>query len=427
MAAVLELFTPTRTESGGSYTGWSYEKKVLYHSDTIGSLQGKTIAFDTKCTVIDNQAGSLTFTIKPDNPCYNSIFVRRSEVLLTINENPLWCGYVSKIQDNFYRQKTVTCTGCVLYLQDSILPTNLYRLPYNQSDRNMRSLLYGPQSGTAGQADYTGAGWIRQHSTQMGDCLWKRFTVPDISQVNDYCIRGVSDFSLVSLYSSDYVTPWTMLTKQIIEGSTVHIKPIYSVTPYGYVSKALVIYANDTAVMSHNPATKTIRFGKNLVDYAKTLTSDKVYSDIFPVGAEVEGDFDEIKNRVTIESVNSGLQYIENDDSVTSYGRIFTAKKYSDFKNISQAQSFRDSGLYELLSSRESIESLEVTAVDLYNLTNDSGVTKVCDTLRIYSEVHGIDTTLICTKAEYNIDNPKSSKLYFGKQKKKVSVYLKVA
>ncbi len=409
----LDLFTPNWDGSS-----WTYTTKLLHKSDS------DTYVLNGKCTVQDNSAGSLSFVILPNNPAYDDIYIRRSEITLTINDVCVFCGYVSKISTDFYKQKTVQVTGVLDYLKDSILLTNEYRPLFTDNKMNLWQFLYTEQSGSPGDAGYTGKGIIRQHNDMMGDCHWKKFQI-DTQTQNIISASGETSISFLDVYTSDYDKTLDFLQKKIFSGLNCHYKVIPSISN-NIVYKDIIVYTSDMAIFEHSGNDiKQIMFGQNLTDCKSTFSSDKLVTGIFPIGKEVEGDFESVKDHLTIASVNSGKKYIESEDSVALYGRIYSSQKYTDFKNVSEASSLKIKANTELQNNRFLIDSLEITAVDLHYLSNNSAVTQLYDVLHIKSGVHKLDTNLICTKIDYDISDLGNSKLYFGKTNKKLSTHLR--
>ena len=56
---------------------------------------------------------------------------------------------------------------------------------------------------------------------------------------------------------------------------------------------------------------QSIKFGENLLDFEKTNSAEEIATAIIPLGAEIGED--DNKTRVTIASVNGGVDYIYDE------------------------------------------------------------------------------------------------------------------
>ena len=413
-AVVIECYTYTRRITDGAYSGWDTTVSTLHNSN---SRIARVI--NTKCSISENNVGEMSFTLLPDHPEYNTIAIRRSEILLKIRDVPVFCGYVEKVSDNFYRQRTITCRGVLNYLKDSVLRTNRYLCNKNNGRSNMYNLLNGEQIGAVGSAEYSGPGWIRQHNELMGDCTWKHFRITTNTLHESTSDTG-SKFKTLSSYITDNETTYSAIENKLLKDNGTLINVALSVDNNSIV-KTLHCYSGEDAIVESSNTIKTIAYGKNLIDYSAVINGSDVASNIYPFGVRQDGDLEEVQDRLTIKSVNNNVDYIENDNAVTNYGRIYTVKTWDDFTNVSQAANLMNVAETEIENKALRIESIDITAAALYSLTGDDKVTVLYDVLRIFSPVHGVNNDLVCTKINYDIDNPQNSRLHFGKTKKNLS------
>lgn len=413
-AVVIECYTYTRTISNGAYSGWDTEVTTLHNSN---SRIARVI--NAKCSISENCAGEMSFTLLPDHPEYNTIKIRRSEILLKIRDVPVFCGYVEKVSDNFYKQRTITCRGVLDYLKDSILRVNRYLCNKNNGRSNMYNLLYGEQIGTVGSSEYSGAGWIRQHNELMGDCLWKYFRITT-NTLHESTSNSGSKFQTLASYITDNETTYSAIENKLLKDSGMLIR-VQLYVENNSIVKTLHFYSGEDAIVESSNTIKTIAYGKNLIDYSAAINGSDVASNIYPFGVRQDGDLEEVQDRLSIKSVNNNVDYIENDNAVTNYGRIYTVKDWDDFTNVSQASSLKEVAKTEIQSRSLRVDTLTITAVGLYSLTGNPEVTVIYDVLNIFSLIHNINNNLVCTKIDYDIDNPQNSRLHFGKTKKNLS------
>ena len=65
-----------------------------------------------------NKSGSFSFSITPDNPGYQMIKERKTEIYIYKNDEIFWTGCVLSCPKNMYGLKSVTCEGILGYLND---------------------------------------------------------------------------------------------------------------------------------------------------------------------------------------------------------------------------------------------------------------------------------------------------------------------
>ena len=162
---------------------------------------------------------------------------------------------------------------------------------------------------------------------------------------------------------------------------------------------------------------QVIEFGRNLLDFARTGANTDPVNVVIPYGAQVETLDEEtgetIAERVTIESVNDGSDFIQDDDSVYLRGVISRPVYWDDITEpanlLAKAQQY-------LASSRLAIQSIELTAVDLSALDKNIDTFQVGDTVTVRSKPHGLTDELFqLTQRAYDLLDPAADKVTLGK------------
>lgn len=95
------------------------EEALLDSSDVQNSQSDRTILEPTIKMEL-NKAGSLEFTILPDNPFYSKIRLVKSIISAYMDDVMLFRGRVMTITDDIYGQRQVFCEGELAYLNDSL-------------------------------------------------------------------------------------------------------------------------------------------------------------------------------------------------------------------------------------------------------------------------------------------------------------------
>jgi hypothetical protein len=149
--------------------------------------------------------------------------------------------------------------------------------------------------------------------------------------------------------------------------------------------------------------------GGNLLSFARDGANTNLATVLIPYGAKDE----ETGLRLTIESVNDGLDYIVDEEAAALRGRITTAVTWDDV--TSPANLLRKAKQY-LLSSRQIITSLELTALDLSYIDKTVDSYRVGDTIRVRSRAHGVDDEFLLTERTEDLLNPQSGQITLGKE-----------
>lgn len=315
-----------------------------------------------------NKGGTAEITMPPNHPAYNSFVSFKTIVEVYKDKRLLFRGRPLYPADNMYKQRTVFCEGELCFLNDAVVRPYLY-----QTDpASIFTDLIGIYNGQVEEQ--------------------KRFVVGEITvtDANNY-VRMESE-SALSAYE---------VVMRLVERCGGYI--IFTTNTSG---KRVINWYADLGYRSN----QTIEFGENLLDYTRTDANTNMATVIVPYGAQDEVTL----QRVTIESVNNGLDYIEDAEAVALRGRI-TKAVYWDDVTVS-ANLLRKAQEY-LSSSRMMITSLELSALDLSHIDKSIDRFEVGDKIRVTSRPHKIDEDFILTDlAEDHLD-PSLSSVVLGKEK----------
>ena len=228
----------------------------------------KCITDGTECTLMDlriprytlvepklniglNRTGSLTFNVPKNHPNREKISVMRSVIKVyrktKTKEKWMYSGRITTTEEDFYRTGKLECEGILSYLIDTrVRPYDFRGDPKDYVDQ------------------------LRiQHNSQVGD--GKKFEKGDIDVI-DADGNGYTNRS-----ATDYPTTMEELMDKAVE-------------PFGaYVSAREEngkTYLDCISSLPHN--TQPIRFGKNLLDLNRTLSTSDFYTAVIPLGAKQE-------------------------------------------------------------------------------------------------------------------------------------------
>ena len=317
-----------------------------------------------------NKTGSFLFTLYPDHPQYNAIQKLRSIITVYQDDYLIFRGRVLDDEIGFYNEKRVVCEGELAFLLDSV------QRPY----------------------DYSGtvAGFLNllidNHNAQVEESKW--FTVGNVTVTdpNDYIVRS----------NIDYVDTWTELQKKLIDLLGGYIVSRHE----GYIN--YIDYLQDFTLLSP----QKITFGKNLLDLKRIRKGADIATALIPLGAKLKDDEGkDADNRLTIASVNDGLDYIVDEEAADRYGLIFATHTWDDVTEAANLLTKGNAYLDELVNQPETIE---LTAADLATVDASFGNFHLGTYVKVESTPHGIGQNFLVSKLSLKLLEPGANKLTLG-------------
>lgn len=324
--------------------------------------------FSPKLTVELNKAGSLEYTMPPNNILYNDVKKLTSIITVYQDGNELFRGRVLNDEKDFYNQKKVYCEGELAFLLDSI------QRPYSvETDAATKFKEY-----------------ISNHNSRVEDA--KKFTVGKIT------VESTDKY----LFENDgYSDSLTEINTNIVE-------PFggYLVTR-GSENTRYIDWLKESGEVN----SQTIEFGVNLLDITEYITAENIFTVLIPLGKSRTDNKGNDLGKLTIASVNDNKDYIEDATAISLFGRIERAE---DWSNIEDAEELKKLGEELLSKNIELSTTLTVKAVDLYLLDVDAQRLNLGDWIRVISLPHSLDRNFQCTKIVYDLQNPDQTEYVFG-------------
>ena len=318
----------------------------------------------------ENKTGSFTFGLLPDHPHYGLIRKLKSIITVYQDDYLLFRGRVLDDTIGWHNQKTVTCEGELSFLLDSI------QRPYDYSGT------------VAGFLNLL----ITRHNEQVEESKW--FTVGNVTvtDANDYIVRS----------NIDHTDTWTELQKKLIDLLGGYIV----VRHEGYIN--YIDYLQDINLLSSQPIT----FCRNLLDLKRIRKGADIATAVIPLGAKLkdeEGKDTDI--RLTISSVNNGIDYIVDAEAQAQYGTIV---KTVIFDDVTEAQNLLTKGQAHLAQLVNLPETVELTAADLATVDTAFSSFHLGTQVKVTSKPHGIDQLFRVSKLSIALLNPAANKLTLG-------------
>ena len=328
---------------------------------------------DPECKLEVNTAGSLNFKIAPNHPYYDRIKKLGSVITLTQDGDWIFSGRVLNDEKDFHNIKKMEVEGELSYLVDS----------------NQRTAEYHNIS----VADYFTA-VIAKHNDMVDDS--KKFAVGAVT------VTDPND----SLYRfSNYEDTWKTVKEKLIDrlGGYVRTRHVGNTKYIDYIANY------------ENVNTQQIAFGENLLDLTQYVNGEDIITALIPLGAKISDDSDA---RLTIESVNNGLDYVYDEDAVALYGWVFG---FQTWDNVTLAENLLAKARAELASRRLLSIRLELNAIDLHLLDVDIERIKLGDSIKVVSEPHGINQYMTVSGMTINIEDPDKNSIRLGRTVKSLT------
>lgn len=335
-----------------------------------------------------NTINSFTFTILPNNIGYNLIEPLKTIVtVLNIKTNKYeFIGRVlspsNSMNSDGLVSKTFVCESELAYLLDTY---QSYKEVHNLSVRGYLEKL------------------IQVHNANTD--ANKQFVVGNVNVIdnNDSLYRYIA-------YDS---------TKKNIDDDLI-----------GKLGGELQVrYENGTRYLDYlteigKVCTTEIRLAKNLQDIEQTLDVNGYCNRLIPLGTKLkstdsEGNEVDTENRLTIESVNNGIRYIDDKESIAKYGVIQGQVIYDDVNDV---KNLLTKGQRYLLNQRILISN-KVNALDLSLIRIDIDSFEIGNYYPLVHEILGINDTVRIVEKSISIDSPHTSTITLGDLEKDIKQY----
>lgn len=335
-------------------------------------------------TVELNKSGEFTFQIANNHVYYDKIINKKSCIDIYQNGEWLWSGRPIGINTALKLVKTVTCEGELAYLHDS----------------NQRIAEYHDMS----VKDYFTT-LINKHNAMVDES--KRFTVGNVT---------VTD-SNDSLYRfSNYEDTFDTIQDKLIDrlGGYLLTRHVDGVRYIDYVESYPYI------------TNQIIEIGSNIIDLSLEESSADTISALIPLGKKLTEISEESpqeeatgEERLTIESVNNGLDYIVNDDAVSRIGMIFGTVTFDD---VTDPYNLLAKGYEELTDRIYNTLVISLNIFDRSFIDKSMGAFRLGASVIANSPKHGLHhKQMMISKMQISLVDVSKSKIEIGVTKKSIT------
>lgn len=337
------------------------DDNVLAYDSRMEDLQ----LLDLTVTTGVNKGGSATITMPYGHFAYNN-FVSFKTIVSVYQDNVLkFRGRPLYPTDDFLGHRTITCEGERCFLRDAV------SRPYDYQE-SPEEIFFDV---------------IEVYNSQVEAA--KRFVVGDTT---------VTD-------PNDYIRLYSETAEQVSDTVDKLVERCGGFVVFTTNERGQRVI-NWLAELNHQ-STQTIEFGENLLDFSRSANTD-LATRIIPYGAKDEATGE----RVTITSVNDGLDYVEDSAAVALRGVIAKPVYWDD---VTVAANLKVKAQQYLATSKLVITALSVSAVNLAAAGKDIDHFRVGDNIHVISKPHGVDDWMQLQELTEDLLNPANSTVTLGK------------
>jgi len=321
--------------------------------------------FNPKVELELNEIGGFDFTIYNTHPNFDNLKRLKSIIQVYQDGFLMFRGRILNDTQGFYNEKNVECEGELAFLVDSI------QRPY----------------------DFTGTPaelftqFITNHNAQVD--ADRQFKVGNITVIdpNDYISRS----------DSEYPNTLESIRSKLLDtlGGYLWIRHEADGVYIDYLSELNFL------------SPQTVTFGKNLLDLKRQTKGEDIATAIIPLGAKEEGG----ENRLTIASVNNGVDYVYNQEAVDRYGWIFKTVKFDD---VTLPENLLTKGNQALHEQMQMLYTIELDAADLATVDKTVESFHLGTQVRVTTEPHSINQLFLVRKLSILLLQPASNKMTLG-------------
>ena len=347
-----------------------YVDGSLFYHPQLSKLAITKAQVDEDAENID----SLTLSAPFNHPYLQSIKPMASVIVCKKGEQTVFEGRALDDGSDFYNTHTWTCESCLAYLKDSV------QKPYSYKG-SLRGLL-----------EY----FVAEHNRNVEK--QKQFTVGNVTVTdsNDYVFYSSSEYSV---------------TLEAIKSKLIDTHGGYLRVRYTDAGKVLDYLADFSEV-----SLQKVEYGVNLTDVKINTDHAQRVTALIPLGAKItetdeDGNEVETDERVTIEAVNDGKNYVFDEKAVEEIGWIWATEIWEDVtlpSNLLRKSKVRVGEL------AKGITSMELTIIDESDTGVDMSDIHAREYVNCLSPPHGIDGQYLCISRSRDYLNPAGNSITIG-------------
>lgn len=334
--------------------------------DTESGLEALALT-SASLSLAVNSAGTFTFSLAPSNTAYDSFSILSDYVSLYRDDERVFYGRVYSVSKTLETVMSVECEGIFSVLNDSILRPDTY-------DGTLQSLIEA---------------MLNNHNSQVSEDKW--INAGDITVTDAVTYRAYENYTSTMERLQDLIDSYGGYMSVRKEPDGLYFDWLEDITA---------------------ECGQEINFGENLLDIRQASDASGIVTCVIPLGKETE-NADGTKARLTIRSVNDNIDYVEDTDAISLFGRIVAVNIWDD---VTVPAILKSKAVSWLNENKQQKVVIDVKAVDL----SDAGISmerlKPGQKIYVRSQAHGIDRFFIAKDQSLNILDPAQNVMTLGEQ-----------
>lgn len=348
-----------------------------------------------------NLFDSLTFTMYPDSPGWDTLreFATTVEVVRTRDARVVFDGRVIKIEPDMdsdgLAYKAVTCESVMGYLCDSL---QMWEAEAHYAD----------EGGKSGLTTYVEK-LLTRHNAAVEE--HKRIHPGTITLQTFETSGGVTK-------GVDRASTWDNIKSKLLDvfGGEMRVRR----------ADDGLLYLDYAERLGTTRATR-IELARNMKSASQSVDPSGVITRLYPYGCKLtetvqdeEGNDveQETERRLTIESVNDGLAYIDDEVAMEQFGIV---EGYHEWDDVTTASALLQKGMAWLGQNNALPVSHTMSALDLSDVGLDYDSFELFDSYQCLNPLIGVDETLEIVRQTIDISSPEASTFDMGEVSRRLS------
>lgn len=373
----------------------------------------------------ENKAGSLEFTMLPEHPYYGQLEKLKLGITVLEDEKIIFKGRIRSSEGDFDNENELKVEGKLAVLNDSQCrpfeftgtPEELFEYFLNNHNSQVsdeQKLKKGnvtvtdPNNYITRSWKETAKTWPLMNSRLL-DTLGGFFVVRH-EEDGDY-LDWLADFKLFSSQKVEFAE--NLLDLSIFIDAT---ETYTACIPYG----AKIVVNNYEEVEIETAIWEEDKYYLLANDTYSLIATEGEFNSAVAAGSliyEITSS-ETTDDRVTIESVNDGKDYLVNEAMVEKYGVIYAPTELVTWDDVSRPENLFEKSSGWLNNEGVSLkESVEVTALDLSKLGFDKGKIDMYHNVEVSSSPHNLKASYLVSKMQTPLDAPEEIRIRLGSSK----------
>lgn len=364
---------------GGNFVMYEVKIKNGGTEELISELDVNSHRRLAACTFTGeiNKIPSCTFTVLPQNPCYDKLTETQTEIAVQNTQANVteFEGRILKITNKMSSSgviaKNVICEGYLAYLCDTVQPYRVY------TDTDVSAFL-------------------------LDVLAWHNSLVPEEKHIH----LGMCDMHGTAEKVLSYGKTLDEIKRNLVDvlGGEIRIRKADGKLYLDYMKKLGTV------------SSTRVELARNLMDLSVECDATNVITRLIPLGACLN---DETEERLTIASTNAdGRIWIDDAMAVEKYGIICGTVTFDDCENPAE---LRERGAAYLQQNNRIKKAYRATVLDLSTIGKDAESFREGNTYHFFQPMMGIDEPLRIMKRTVDIYKPYKPGVEIGDKVEKMT------